>query len=80
MEEEEEEAVDCLLIHCGKAKILWDSILSSFGESWVMAETVKEILKAWQGKAVDKRRRKVWRAAPINVFWIIWNQCNNIAF
>ena len=33
--EEEEESIDHLLVHCSKAKVLWDHLLGLVGVSWV---------------------------------------------
>ena len=38
------ETVDHLLIHCSKAKILWDLLLAIYGVSWVFPLSVKETL------------------------------------
>ena len=58
-----EEIVDHLLLHCSKAKILWDLLLAIFGVSWVFPHTVETLL-SWHGSFVGKRRKKAWMAAP----------------
>ena len=57
---EGEETIDHLLIHCSKARIMWDLLLAIFGISWVFPLFVKEILVSWEGSFVGKRRRKAW--------------------
>ena len=53
---EGEETIDHLLIHCSKAKILWDLLLAIYGVSWMFPLFVKETLLSWQGSSIGKRR------------------------
>ena len=78
--EEEEETIDHLLIHCKFAKMLWDLILSIVGISWVFPQSVLHTLLAWQGAAVGKRRKKIWFAAPLCLFWNLWHARNRLVF
>ena len=78
--EEEEENIDHLLIHCKFAKMLWDLLLSIVGISWVFPQSVIHTLLAWQGTAVGKKRRKIWFAAPLCLFWNIWRARNLLVF
>ena len=68
---EGEETIDHLLLHCSKAKILWDLLLAIFGVIWVFPLFVKETLLSWQGSFVGKRHKKAWMAAPLCIFWTI---------
>ena len=74
-----EESIDHLLIHCTKAKVLWDFLFTFFSVLWVLPSSVKEVLLGWHGSFVDKKRRKVWRAALCH-FWMVWKERNRIAF
>ena len=78
--EEEEENIDHLLIHCKFAKMLWDLLLSIVGISWVFPHSVIHTLLAWQGTAVGKKRRKIWFAASLCLFWNIWRARNLLVF
>ena len=78
--EEEEETIDHLLIHCKIAKMLWDLILSIVGISWVFPHSVRHTLLAWQGAAVGKKRKKIWLAAPLCLFWNLWCARNSLVF
>ena len=78
--EEEEETIDHLLIHCKFTKMLWDLILSIVGISWVFPQSVLHTLLAWQGAAVGKKRKKIWFAAPLCLFWNIWRARNRLVF
>ena len=78
--EEEEETIDHLLIHCKIAKLLWDLILSIVGISWVFPNSVLHTLLAWQGAAVGKKRKKIWLAAPLCLFWNLWRARNCLVF
>ena len=42
--------------------------------------SVLHTLLAWQGVAVGKKRKKIWSAAPLCLFWIIWCARNKLAF
>ena len=78
--EEEEETIDHLLIHCKITKMLWDLFLSIVGISWVFPHSVLHTLLAWQGAAVGKKRKKIWLAAPLCLFWNIWRARNRLVF
>ena len=78
--EEEEETIDHLLIHCKLAKMLWDLILSIVGISWVFPHSVLHTLLAWQGVAVGKKRKKIWLAASLCLFWNLWRARNRLVF
>ena len=42
------EGVDHLLIHCKEAYQLWCSVFRSFGISWVLRGSAKDILFGWR--------------------------------
>ena len=77
---EDEENIDHLLIHCKRAKLLWNLFLSIFGTSWVFPQTVIHTLLAWQGAAVGKKRKRIWLAAPLCIFWTLWRARNKLSF
>ena len=78
--EEGEETINHLLIHCRIAKMLWDLLLSIGGFSWVFPSSVRYTLLAWEGVAVGKKRKKIWQAAPMCLFWTLWCARNRLAF
>ena len=78
--EEDEETIDHLLIHCKRAKMLWNLLLSIVGTSWVFPHSVLHTLLAWQGAAVGKKCKKIWLAAPLCLFWILWRARNRLVF
>ena len=41
---ENEESADHILIHCGKTRELWISLLSSFGVMWMLPDSVRNLL------------------------------------
>ena len=77
---EKEETIDHLLLHCSKTRVLWDLIFTLFGVSWVLPSSVRETLLSWQGSFVGKKRKKVWRVAPLHIFWTVWKARNRLAF
>ena len=50
------------------------------GCSWVMPATVKEMLSGWKGTLVGKKRKGVWRASPLCLFWTVWKARKKVAF
>ena len=56
---EEEETIDHLVVHCEKARLLWQFLLAIFGVNWVFPKSVYEALLSWQGSFVGKKRKKV---------------------
>ena len=78
--EEDEEDINHLLIHCTKARMLWDLLLSIVGTSWVVLASVIQMLLSWQGAPVGKKRKDIWIAAPICLFWTVWHNRNMLVF
>ena len=42
--------------------------------------SVRETLLGWHGPFEDNKHRKVWKADPLCLFWIVWKARNRIAF
>ena len=76
----EEESINHILVHCSKTKILWDLVFSLFGVNWVLPFSVKDTLLSWYVSFKDNNHRKVWRAAPLCLFWTVWKERNRIVF
>ena len=70
-----EESTDHILIHCGRTRELWTLLLSFFW-TWVFPASVRNLLLKWKVKGLRKKRRVVWRLAPICLFWCIWGEQN----
>ncbi|RVX12604.1 Transposon TX1 uncharacterized 149 kDa protein [Vitis vinifera] len=82
--------------NCGKfsVKSLYKSLVSghpiSFPSSaiwkvtvqprWVLLATVKETLLGWNGSFVGKKRKGVWKASHLCLFWTVWKTRNKVAF
>ena len=75
-----EESTDHILVHCDKARVLWDLLFSLFRVFWVMQSIVRETLLGWHSYFVGRKRKKVWRAAPLCFFWTIWKERNRRSF
>ena len=58
----------------------FNMLFTLFGVLWVLPLLVKEVLLGWHRLFVGKKRRKVWKAAPLYLFWTIWKERNRIAF
>ena len=78
--EEYEETIDHLLIPCARAKMLWDLLLAITEANWVFPRTVRQLLLAWQSASVGKKRKRVWMAAPLCLFWTLWLERNRVVF
>ncbi|RVX05699.1 LINE-1 reverse transcriptase-like [Vitis vinifera] len=77
---EKEENINHLLLHCSRTRALWDLLFALFGLSWVLPFSVRETLLSWNGYFLGKNRKKVWRAAPLRIFWTVWKERNRLAF
>ena len=77
---EEEETSVHILLHCPKARILWQLIFALFGVQWVMHPSVRGFLLSWGGFPVGRKRKKASKAAPLCFFWSIWRERKRRAF
>ena len=46
----------------------------------MLPTTVKVTLLGWDGFFVGKKRKEVWRANPLCLFWTVWEARNKIVF
>ncbi|KAJ9678923.1 hypothetical protein PVL29_020968 [Vitis rotundifolia] len=76
----EEESIDHIFIQCSKARVLWELLFALFGVTWVFTSSVRDTLSGWCGFSLGKKHRKVWKAAPLCIFWAVWKERNMIAF
>ena len=76
----EEETINHILVHCPKARVLWDLVFSLFGVNWVPPFTIRDALSGWSPAFMDKKHGKTWRAAPFCLFWTVWKEKNMIVF
>ena len=76
----EEESTNRLLLHDPKATMIWQLIFALFGVQWVMSFSIKDSLLSWHSSFVGKKRKKMWNAAPLCLFWTLWNERNRKAF
>ena len=77
---EKEETINHLLLHCSKIRALWELLFTLFGVYWVLPSLVRETLLSWHGSFVGNKRKKVWRATPLHIFWTVWKTRNRLAF
>ena len=78
--EEDKEDINHLLLHCKKYRMLWDLLLSIVDTSWVVPDSVIQMLLSWQGTPVGKKHKNIWNAAPVCLFWIVWHNRNMLVF
>jgi hypothetical protein len=74
-----EETVDHLLLHCDVASVVWNSLFSRFGVSWVMPRRVIDLLTCWWSSG-KSRSAVVWKMTHICIFWCLWWERNNRSF
>jgi hypothetical protein len=74
------ESIDHLFLHCILAKDLWDSVLLSFGVSWVMPCRVRMLVDCWQGGLGRQRNSLIWKAIPHCIMWCLWRERNLRSF
>ena len=77
---EKEKTIDHLLLYCSKTRVLWDLLFNFFGVPWVLPSSVRKTLLSWHGSFVGKKHKKVWRVAPLYIFWTVWKARNKLAF
>ena len=77
-----EELIDHILLHYAKTRTLWALFFTLFRVQWVLPASVKMTLLGWNGSSVGKKkkRKEVWRASPLYIFWTVWKARNRITF
>ena len=73
------ESVDHLLLHCEVARSLWNTIMSHFGLSWVMPNSVLDLMACWWSTG-NSRSAVAWKMVPLCLMWCIWRERNNRDF
>ncbi|RVW61029.1 hypothetical protein CK203_045822 [Vitis vinifera] len=55
----EKKTINHILIHCSKARVLWDLVFTLFSVNWVLTLLAKYTLLGWHDSFVGKKRRKL---------------------
>ena len=66
----EEETGDHLLLHCSKVSTLWQLVFAIFHIQWVLHSSMRGVFLSWNGVPVSKKRKKVWKVAPLCIFLV----------
>jgi hypothetical protein len=61
------------------ASLLWSWILGVFGISWVLPQTVAELLFSWWN-GLGRHTSDVWNLVPLCLMWIVWKERNSCTF
>ena len=71
--------MDHLLIHCPVVSRLWSWILGALGISWVLPQTVAELLFSWWN-GLGRHSSDVWNLFPLCLMWCTWKERNSRTF
>jgi hypothetical protein len=77
--ESEGGSVNHLLLHCGVARTLWNTIFAQFKLCWVMPKSVKELFTSWWTGG-NSQSVIVWKMVPLCLMWCIWRERNAQCF
>ena len=77
---EEAKSIDHILLHCNKARILWQLVFSIFDIWWLISTMVTDALLRWHGPFIGRRCIRAWRATPLCLFWTIGKERNRRCF
>ncbi|RVW46482.1 ADP-ribosylation factor [Vitis vinifera] len=59
----EEETINHILVHCSKARVLWDLVFTLFGVNWVLPLTVRDTLLGFNVETVEYK----------NISFTVWD-------
>ena len=68
------------LIHSPSVWGLWEGLISITSIDWVCPLLAKDLLLGWSCFPIRKRAKKIWKAAPLCLFWAVWMERNRIVF
>ncbi|XP_010258430.1 PREDICTED: uncharacterized protein LOC104598203 [Nelumbo nucifera] len=74
------ESIEHLCIHCPISSYVWGHFLKALEISWVMPNSMKELLNCWRIEGLSKKGKLVWNSIPAAVLWSIWTERNNRIF
>ena len=74
------ESVDHLFLHCPAAMDMWSMVFGLFGVSWVIPQSVMELLACWRGRFGHHQNRYIWLIVPYCVLLCLWKERNSKCF
>ncbi|QHN80084.1 uncharacterized protein DS421_19g675400 [Arachis hypogaea] len=66
------ELVEHLFLLCKLTWQVWCSWLRSFGEVWLIPETIRELFERWTGRHKRKQDQKKWLPGSLQLFGTFW--------
>jgi hypothetical protein len=66
-----------LFCRCDIVQDLWSLVFCLFDVSWVMLDSVKDLVSYWKRHFVKKFNTKIWRVVPLCLMWCLWRERNN---
>ena len=74
------EELNHILIHCPSVWGLWEGLISTPSIDWLCPLLAKDLILGWSCFPIRKRLRKLWKAAPLYLFSVVWMERNRIVF
>jgi hypothetical protein len=71
--------MDHLLLHCEATCVLWNTIFSRFGLSWVKPLRVIDLFACWWTGS-RSQSAVVWKMVPSCLMWCLWRERNDRNF
>ena len=75
-----EENLEHLRIHCPAVWSQWAALISISGLDWACPLRARDLLLGWNLVPIRNKARKLWKAAPLCLFWAIWKERNRVVF
>ncbi|XP_028113519.1 uncharacterized protein LOC114311591 [Camellia sinensis] len=78
--QEQQETAEHVLISCHLVWKVWTGLLQWWGTTWVVPNSVSNLLLWWSGFDCRKSERRIWNAIPLVTLWSIWKHRNECLF